>query len=80
MYDKYFLVNPITINTVLPKHKGILIAGATAGGTKFTASFVKSGGVTFSIPFDISQSPYILPIQAYSVSALSAGLTAFYLN
>lgn len=80
MYDKYFLVNRLTTGTVLPKHKGLLIGGATAGGTKFTANFVSSGGVTMSATFDISQSPYILPIQVYSVGTLPAGLTAYYLN
>jgi hypothetical protein len=80
MYDKYLLVNPITTGTVLPKHKGLLIAGATAGGTKFTASFVKAGGLTFSSTFDISQTPYILPIQVYSIPSIPSGLTAFYLN
>ena len=44
MYDKYFEYNPITSNTRLPKHKGILVLGGTAGSVSFNVDFYAEAG------------------------------------
>ena len=80
MYDKYFTATPFTVGTKIPKHKGILLAGATAGGTKCTFHFVNTNGSTFSSTIDISQTPYILPMQIYTMPSMASGMTAYYLN
>ena len=80
MYDKYFTAQNFTVGTKIPKHKGILLAGATAGGTKCSFHFINNSGNTFSTTIDINQSPYILPIQIYTMPSMAAGMTAYYLN
>jgi hypothetical protein len=84
MYDKYFEYNPITSNTKLPKHKGILILGATAGGSaSFNVDFYSDAGfgITFRAPVTVNISPYILPFQIWGLpSGFASGLTGGYLN
>jgi hypothetical protein len=82
MYDKYFSVNPFTLGSAkLPKHKGILFNGGTAGtvGTA-TVHFVNSVGSTLAGSILINSSPYIFPIQVYAITALPSGFTAWYIN
>lgn len=80
MYDKYNSVTNFALNTVLPKHKGILITGAS-GAVSFT---VYVAGQTFGLTAGIScQYPAgtdIFPVQVQSVNSLGAGMTAFYVN
>lgn len=81
MYDKYFSVNPITIGSKIPKHKGILFSGASATTPAITLNFVNSLGNTFSGSLTVNDSPYIFPLQVFSItSALPAGVTAYYVN
>ena len=81
MYDKYSQANQFSLgSSKLPKHKGILFTGATAGTASSTLHVVKIDGATASLSLIVNQSPYILPMQAYAVTALAAGVTAWYLN
>jgi hypothetical protein len=81
MYDKYFQANSFSIgSSKLPKHKGILFSGGTAGNPTATLNLVNNSGATIAASLAINQSPYILPMQVYSVTALSAGLTAWYIT
>jgi hypothetical protein len=81
MYDKYFTAIQFSLNTTLPKHKGVLFSGGTAGtpGSVSARVFNNSGG-SASASFLINSSPYILPIQLVTVTSLPGGLTAWYLN
>jgi hypothetical protein len=82
MYDKYFIANQFSLNSSkLPKHKGLLFTGGTAGtsGTA-TLHLVTSLGNTTSASILVNSSPFILPIQAYAVTTLPTGITAWYLN
>ena len=81
MYDKYFAANPITIGTKIPKHKGILFSGATATTPAITLNLINGLGNTFSGSLTVNESPYIFPMQVFSIaSALPAGVTAYYIN
>jgi hypothetical protein len=82
MYDKYFEYNPITSNTKLPKHKGILVLGGTAGSGSFNAVFYSDAalGITYTAPVTVNQSPYILPFQIWGLLSGFGGLTGGYLN
>jgi len=82
MYDKYSQANQFSLgSSKLPKHKGILFTGATAGtAAASTLHVVKIDGSTASLSLIVNQSPYIFPMQAYAVTALAAGVTAWYLN
>lgn len=87
MYDKYFEFNPIPSNTRLPKHKGILILGGTAGSGSFNVDFfseVGGGGppgVTYRIPVLVNRSPFILPFGIWGLpSGFPTGLTGGYIN
>ncbi len=80
MYDKYFQANPITIGSRIPKHKGILFSGGTAGTVSSTIHLVKVDGATAALGLVVNQSPYILPMQVYTVTALAPGVTAWYIN
>ena len=82
MYDKYSQANQFSLgSSKLPKHKGILLTGATAGTVAAsTLHVVKIDGSTASLSLIVNQSPYILPMQVYAVTALAAGVTAWYLN
>jgi hypothetical protein len=81
MYDKYFNALQFTLGANLPKHKGILFSGATAGtvGSAAVRVFNNAGG-SASASFLINSSPYILPIQLVAVTSLPGGMTAWYLN
>jgi len=50
MYDKYFVANQFTLgSTKLPKHKGILFNGGTAGTVgSATVHFVTTAGPTLA--------------------------------
>ena len=79
MYDKYFQANPITFGSRIPKHKGIMFSGGSAGAG-VTLCLV-SAGITFNTLITINSTPYILPLQVNTLpTALPLGLTAFYLN
>ena len=87
MYDKYFEYNPITTNSRLPKHKGILILGGTAGTSSFNVDFYSEAGgggapgVTYRAPLTVNISPYILPFQIWGLpSGFATGLTGGYIN
>ena len=80
MYDKYFQANPITIGSRIPKHKGILFSGGTAGTVSSTIHLVKVDGATAALGLVVNQSPYILPMQVYTVTTLAPGVTAWYIN
>ena len=81
MYDKYFIVNPITTDgNAIPKHKGIMInnPGSLAGNTFY---FKNASGNTISVYLSFpGGNNSIVPIQAYGMPVLTSGLTAFYLN
>lgn len=82
MYDKYFHAKQFTLGLgQLPKHKGILFTGATSGSSgTVTLAFYASGGVTLAGSLLINSSPYIFPMQVYSISALPTGITGWYIN
>ena len=81
MYDKYSQANQFSLSSSkLPKHKGILFTGATAGTASSTLHVVKIDGATASLSLIVNQSPYIFPMQVYAVTALAAGVTAWYIN
>jgi len=81
MYDKYFQATPITIGSKIPKHKGILFSGGTAGTPSFNVSMATSPGGTFSAALSVNQSPYIFPFQVLTIpSTLPTGMTAYYIN
>jgi hypothetical protein len=81
MYDKYSQANQFSLgSSKLPKHKGILFTGATAGTASSTLHVVKIDGATASLSLIVNQSPYIFPMQVYAVTALAGGVTAWYIN
>lgn len=81
MYDKYFVANPITIGSKLPKHKGILFSGATATTPAISLHLVNNNGNTFVASLNVNLSPYIFPMQVYAVpSSLPTGVTAYHLS
>ena len=81
MYDKYFQANSFSLgSSKLPKHKGILFSGGTAGTASSTIHIVKNDGATAALGLVVNQSPYILPMQVYAVTALAGGVTAWYIN
>lgn len=81
MYDKYFTGMTFAADgSILPKHKGILIAGATSYASKFTPVFYNGRGGTFSMQVNLIDTPYIFPIELYSVVSLPSGLTGILLN
>ena len=80
MYDKYFTAQSFTVGSKIPKHKGIMFIGATAGTKTSTVHFINNSGNTFSVSLDVNSTPYILPVQIYTVQTLATGCTAYYLN
>ena len=85
MYDKYNSVSPITTGTTkLKSHKGILVV-PQGSSTPFMQAWIPntSVGNTVSIGFTFGGAttlgPQILPIELYSITALS-GACAFMLN
>ena len=81
MYDKYFQANQFSLgSTKLPKHKGILFSGGTAGTASSTIHVVTTPGATAALGLVVNQSPYILPMQVYAVPTLATGVTAWYIN
>jgi len=80
MYDKYNSVTNFAVNTVLPKHKGILISGAS-GAVAFTVYVAgQTFGLTAGISCNYPPGTNIFPVQVQSVNTIGAGMTAFYLN
>jgi hypothetical protein len=75
MYDKYLSANNFSVNTKLPKHKGILIVGSGTVGFHL----LNSSGGTFGVTLGFSGGTEIVPIQVNSVTNLN-GLTGLYLN
>ena len=82
MYDKYSQANSFSLgSSKLPKHKGILFTGANSSTTAAsTLHVVNINGSTAALSLIVNQSPYILPMQVYAVTALATGVTAWYLN
>lgn len=81
MYDKYFQANQFSLgSTKLPKHKGILFSGGTASTAASTIHVVNNAGATATLGLVVNQSPYILPMQVYAVTALATGVTAWYIT
>ena len=85
MYDRYIQALPITANTKLPNHKGILISnsnGSTAGITfSFYNDALPGTGNTFRTRIAVTTGTEVLPFQIYSlVDGLPTGVTAFYVN
>lgn len=80
MYDKYSSLNSFAVGTgtKLPKHKGFLFSSNSPAGATFY--MLNDGGSTFTMGISFASGMNILPIQAWSVQALSTGLTGFYLN
>jgi hypothetical protein len=86
MYDKYFQITGITANpgVKLPKHKGIMI-GNTGSTGHFRANCITNTGTTTGITFytvNHNVEGYsILPLQLYSLEAISASAPSIsYLN
>jgi len=81
MYDKYHIVNPITLDgSAIPKNKGILVNSPTSA-VGVTFYFKNATGNTFQTALTFTQGANILSIQPYGMpAALPAGCTAFYLN
>lgn len=79
MYDKYFQANTITTGSKIPKHKGILVLGGTAGGPTFSTQLLNQNGLTFNVTMSVTQSPQIIPMQVYAVNAFN-GLTGFWIS
>jgi hypothetical protein len=80
MYDKYNSVTNFTVNTTLPKHKGILISGASGSISCTIYVAGQTFGLTAGISVNYPPGTNILPIQVQSVNTIGAGMTAFYLN
>ena len=81
MYDKYFQANQFSLgSSKLPKHKGILFSGGTAGTLSSTIHVVNNAGATAALGLVVNQSPYILPMQVYAVTTLAGGVTAWYIT
>ena len=83
MYDKYFTATPFALNgTKLAKHKGILLANtsATAGATATFQLFNSNGTTLNAIIPTPANSTQILPIQAYSATAMTSGLTGWLIS
>ena len=86
MYDKYSIVTGITANpgVRLSKHKGILIGNTGATG-HFRANCISSTGsltgITFYTVNHNVEGYSILPLQLYSLEAISASAPSIsYLN
>jgi hypothetical protein len=78
MYDKYQTGNTFATGaTKLPKHKGFLFTGAAVGATFY---FINDQGNTFSMGITFPAGVTILPVGAYSVLSMGAGLTGLMLN
>ena len=78
MYDKYLTGNTFATGAnKLPKHKGFLFTGAAVNATFY---FVNDQGNTFSMGITFPAGVTILPVGAYSVLSMGAGLTGLMLN
>lgn len=82
MYDKYFIVNPITLDgSPIPKHKGILLNNTNTSFVGITFYFRNASGLTMQAALHFPQGQNILSIQPYGMpAALPGGVTAYYLN
>lgn len=80
MYDKYITANSFqTGSTRLPRHKGFIFNNS--GSTGATFYLLSDAGNTFSFYMGLTGTqPNFIPIQAYSVLAMSPGLTGLYVN
>jgi hypothetical protein len=79
MYDKYSKLNTFATNTVLGKHKGILL---TQNSTTGSATFeVKNfAGNTFAMGISWTTGSTVFPVQVNKVLALGTGVTGFLLT
>lgn len=83
MYDKYFTATTFALDgSKLTKHKGILLSNTstTAGLTATFQLFNKNGNTLNAIIPTPANSIQVLPIQAYSATAMSSGLTGWLLS
>jgi hypothetical protein len=82
MYDKYFSLNPITLDgSKILKCKGILVNNTSATAAGVTFYFVNRSGNTFQTALTFPQGANILSIEPFGLpAALPAGCTAFTLN
>ena len=82
MYDKYLTGNTFPLgSTRLPRHKGFLImGGATATTTGFTAHIVNDQGNTISMNFNLAPGPNYFSNQFYAITALTSGVTGIMMN
>jgi hypothetical protein len=79
MYDKYQTGNTfVTGATQFAKHKGFLFSTSTTSGATFY--FINDQGNTFSMGLTFPAGVTILPVGAYSIVSMAAGLTGLRLN
>jgi hypothetical protein len=75
----------ITSSARLPKHKGLMFTSTTAGLTAtihtFLSNYPNDVGITRAmvLPFPAS-TPTIIPIQAYAIQSMAAGVSGWLLN
>lgn len=82
MYDKYLTGNTfVTGSTKLPKHKGFLmLGGATATTTGFTAYVLNDQGGTIAFNFNLAAGPNYFSNQFYSILSMTSGVTGLMMN
>ena len=78
MYDKYLTANKITVNTKIPKHKGILVSANASANIPL--SLYVGDGSTLSAGLTFNSGVTIFNMQVYSITSFPAGTTGFYLN
>lgn len=79
MYDKYSRANTFPIGTKLGTHKGFLFTVTTAGAATLSVLNTQGGTGTVSLSFNAPSTNFV-PLQAYSVISLAAGVTGWILN
>jgi len=76
----------ITASQKLPKHKGMMFTSTTTGLTATIHTYVNnyvndSLGLTFAMVIPLTAStPTIIPIQAYAIQNMTAGVSGWLLN
>jgi len=81
MYDKYLTGNTFaTGSTRLPRHKGFIFNNSGVTGATFYLLTDAGNTVSFYMGLTGNGQPIFVPIQAYSVLAMGAGLTGLYVN
>lgn len=79
MYDKYSKANTFPLGTKLGAHKGFLFSATSAGVASLSVLNTQGNTATVNLPFGASSSNFV-PLQAYSVISLAAGVTGWMLN